>query len=105
MAKGAAEIYLLIWIKKDLTSVFFILRPGFFQFLVKVPKIFLMRGAIVHTRKSAKNFPRASVIVYTRTWPFLPEGHAAAGDIFWGYYIFKSIWYHFQQNYDPEFLH
>ena len=74
MAKGAAEIYLLIWIKKDLTSVFFILRPGFFQFLVKVPKFFLTRGAIV----------------YTRPWPSRPEGHAAASEIFW-YYIFKSI--------------
>jgi len=105
MAKGAAEIYLLIWIKKDLTSVFFILRPGFFQFLVKVPKIFLMRGAIVHTRKSAQNFPRAGAIVYTRTLPSRPEGQAVAGEIFWGYYIFKSIWYHFQQNYNSEFLH
>jgi len=77
MAKGGAKIYLLIWIKKDLTSVFFFLRPGFlrfFQFLVKVPKFFLTWGAIV----------------YTRPWPSRPEGHAAASEMFW-YYIFKSI--------------
>ena len=64
-----------------------------------------MRGAIVHTRKSAQNFPRAGAIVYTRTLPSRPEGQAVAGEIFWGYYIFKSIWYHFQQNYNSEFLH